>query len=199
MDTKDMILDVAFKGFLEQGFEKISLNELVNRSGLSKGTFYYHFKSKEALLSEVIKKYFKKFIEKQNEYEDCLGNSMDEYVSKLFNMLTDVSKNIDGVCGMKVDIRQFFLLLNEGLRRDEQLMAFSIQRKKKTNDLMIKMVEKGQGNGELRNDLLPEEIANILRVYTEGVLTMWLYRENGSLDDSLKDNLLCFFKLIKSN
>ena len=54
MNTRDLILDVAFRGFLENGFEKISLNELIKRTELTKGAFYYHFKSKDKLLSDIL-------------------------------------------------------------------------------------------------------------------------------------------------
>ncbi|TIR15849.1 MAG: TetR/AcrR family transcriptional regulator [Mesorhizobium sp.] len=44
------ILDAAFKIFLERGYDNTSLNEVIELAGLSKGMFYHHFQSKEALL-----------------------------------------------------------------------------------------------------------------------------------------------------
>jgi AcrR family transcriptional regulator len=44
------ILDEAFRIFLERGYDNASLNDVINEAGLSKGMFYHHFESKEALL-----------------------------------------------------------------------------------------------------------------------------------------------------
>ncbi len=44
------ILDEAFRLFLERGYDNVSLNDLISEAGLSKGLFYHHFESKEALL-----------------------------------------------------------------------------------------------------------------------------------------------------
>lgn len=44
------ILDEAFRIFLDRGYDNASLNDVIYEAGLSKGMFYHHFKSKEALL-----------------------------------------------------------------------------------------------------------------------------------------------------
>jgi AcrR family transcriptional regulator len=44
------ILDEAFRIFLERGYDNASLNDVISEAGLSKGMFYHHFQSKEALL-----------------------------------------------------------------------------------------------------------------------------------------------------
>jgi AcrR family transcriptional regulator len=58
IDTKSHILFESFKQFLSQGYSKVSINDLVKASGLSKGAFYYHFNSKEELFYEAITKFF---------------------------------------------------------------------------------------------------------------------------------------------
>lgn len=47
------ILDQAVWIFLEHGYENTSLNDVISRAGMSKGMFYHHFDSKEALLSAL--------------------------------------------------------------------------------------------------------------------------------------------------
>ncbi|WP_424630175.1 TetR/AcrR family transcriptional regulator [Bradyrhizobium sp. SYSU BS000235] len=44
------ILDQAFTIFLKRGYDNTSLNDVIATAGLSKGMFYHHFPSKEALL-----------------------------------------------------------------------------------------------------------------------------------------------------
>ncbi|TDZ43209.1 TetR/AcrR family transcriptional regulator [Mycobacteroides franklinii] len=47
------LLDLAMALFLERGYEKVSLNDLIATSGMSKGAFYHYFPSKEALVSAL--------------------------------------------------------------------------------------------------------------------------------------------------
>ena len=56
--TKDYILFEAFRLFLEKGYDKVSMNELVRVSGMSKGAFYHYFTSKEELFKEAIITHF---------------------------------------------------------------------------------------------------------------------------------------------
>lgn len=56
--TKQYILFEAFRLFLERGYDKVSMNELVRVSGMSKGAFYHYFTSKEELFKEAIITHF---------------------------------------------------------------------------------------------------------------------------------------------
>lgn len=47
------LLDLAMALFLERGYEKVSLNDLIATSGISKGAFYHYFSSKEALVAAL--------------------------------------------------------------------------------------------------------------------------------------------------
>lgn len=47
MKTENEILEIAFLLFLEKGFSEVSTNELIRAAGLTKGGFYYSFKSRE--------------------------------------------------------------------------------------------------------------------------------------------------------
>lgn len=53
-ETVNLILDVAFRLFMEKGYEHTSIQDIINHlGGLSKGAIYHHFKSKEDILVAV--------------------------------------------------------------------------------------------------------------------------------------------------
>lgn len=53
-ETVNLILDVAFRLFMEKGYERTSIQDIINNlGGLSKGAIYHHFKSKEDILVAV--------------------------------------------------------------------------------------------------------------------------------------------------
>ena len=45
-ETQKKILKVALKLFSEKGFNKVTVDEIVKKSGTSKGSFYQHFRTK---------------------------------------------------------------------------------------------------------------------------------------------------------
>jgi AcrR family transcriptional regulator len=48
-ETRRRILDVAAQAFADRGYTGTSLSDLLKASGVTKGGFYFHFPSKEAL------------------------------------------------------------------------------------------------------------------------------------------------------
>jgi len=47
--TKDRIIEAAFRLIHRQGFNNTSLEDILRESGVGKGNFYHHFKSKDEL------------------------------------------------------------------------------------------------------------------------------------------------------
>lgn len=52
--TREQIVDVADRLFYEHGFEATSFADIAKDVGLSRGNFYYHFKTKDEILAAVI-------------------------------------------------------------------------------------------------------------------------------------------------
>lgn len=53
-ETRRQIVDVADRLFYERGFEATSFADIAKDTGLSRGNFYYHFKTKNEILEAVI-------------------------------------------------------------------------------------------------------------------------------------------------
>ena len=52
-ETVKLILDTATRLFTEKGFEKTSLQDIMNETKLSKGAIYHHFASKEDIFIKI--------------------------------------------------------------------------------------------------------------------------------------------------
>ncbi len=56
-ETINRILDVAFRLFMEKGYDHTSIQDIIDHlGGLSKGAIYHHFKSKEDILIAVMER-----------------------------------------------------------------------------------------------------------------------------------------------
>src|SRR6516165_5547197 len=47
------LIDCAQRLFLEKGYERTTINDVIAATGLSKGAFYHHFRAKEDLLEAI--------------------------------------------------------------------------------------------------------------------------------------------------
>ncbi len=57
-DTKTRILDAAQTLMLSEGFHGVSVDKLITTAGISKGSFFYHFRSKDDLPAALLKRFF---------------------------------------------------------------------------------------------------------------------------------------------
>src|SRR5271154_2817533 len=54
--TRETILAAAADSFAEQGFDRASMREIAQLSGITAGAIYSHFDNKARLLMEVVKR-----------------------------------------------------------------------------------------------------------------------------------------------
>ena len=66
--TRERILDLAEDAIIHKGFAATSIDELVEGAGISKSTFFYHFRDKNDLARQLIQR----FIDRDVEIHACL-------------------------------------------------------------------------------------------------------------------------------
>ncbi len=54
LERKNEILDTAEALFFTKGYEKTTINDILNEIGIAKGTFYYYFKSKDEVMDAIV-------------------------------------------------------------------------------------------------------------------------------------------------
>jgi hypothetical protein len=66
-DRKQHVINIAHQLFIEKGFQATSIQDILEYSGISKGTFYNYFSSKNELLIALFKTIYKKLEHDRNE------------------------------------------------------------------------------------------------------------------------------------
>ncbi len=78
--TRARILEAALDQFAAHGYEAASVDEICARAGVSKGAFYHHFESKQALflalLNDWLKGHGSKEFKKRSEHLYKLCNRL---------------------------------------------------------------------------------------------------------------------------
>lgn len=95
-NTKARIVSAAWKLFYEQGYDDTTVEEIIDESGTSKGSFYHYFEGKDALLGSLAMMFDEKY-EEVSETLDPEMNSFDKlmfYNQALFEMI-DTSIPLD--------------------------------------------------------------------------------------------------------
>lgn len=79
--TKNKIIQVSLKLFSEKGYDAVGVQEIVNKSGITKPTLYYYFGSKLGLLEEIVNNFggelYKRISESAKYNNDLIKNLSD--------------------------------------------------------------------------------------------------------------------------
>lgn len=116
-EIKDKILRSAEVLFKENGFENTSVDSIMKRAGLSKGTFYVHFNSKD----EIIAYFINVVINKINMDLDATINSIEDdtpVTATLLIILERVSFNKVEELGYPLNKNSAIIQINKALNHD---------------------------------------------------------------------------------
>jgi TetR/AcrR family transcriptional repressor of nem operon len=81
-DSRKLIVQTAFKLFMEKSFKAVTFQELRDKTGFSQGAFFYFFKNKQEIYEAVIDMYLDHFatVDYTRIPQDSLRNFLDGYI-----------------------------------------------------------------------------------------------------------------------
>ena len=86
-NQKDRILDAALALFLEKGFDETSVSDIQGRLGIARGTLYYHYPSKEAIMDAIIERFGREVICEAEKAAAEKGGGILERMFALFGCM----------------------------------------------------------------------------------------------------------------
>lgn len=152
--TKLELLKIAYKMFLSKGYENTSIDEIIEEAKIAKGTYYYHFKSKEQMLEEVIQMMIDEYEMKAKE----ILNSDLDLPEKMIGIITSFRPNNDE-----------FQIVDTLNRQDNLIMHNKINRQviERVVPMLSKIVEEGVQLGLLKCENIPERIRIIMIISSQ--------------------------------
>lgn len=99
IDTRRHIIETAFVLFLRKGFKAVRLTDIERAAKITRGTFYYHFTSKEELLREGVSLYYQ-IINKKREEEFARLETLREYIDLAISRLNFCGRTVRKVLVM---------------------------------------------------------------------------------------------------
>jgi AcrR family transcriptional regulator len=166
-DLRARVLDAAVELFAQQGYDGTSVTQVIERAGLTKGGFYHHFASKEALLFEV--------------YGDLISrqlDSMDEILSRRLPPAETLRLLIlDLVESTASSARRALVFWRELGRLGDERTADYRAARRRYHDAVRKLIRQGQATGVFAKVASADTITfTIFGVINE--LPLW-YRPSG--------------------
>ncbi|MCX5864033.1 MAG: TetR/AcrR family transcriptional regulator [Deltaproteobacteria bacterium] len=154
-EKRESILRAAVSEFAEHGYQRASLNNIVKRLGISKGSLYQYFDNKEALFLHV----FDHFTQQVKHYvkASVAGNGRDDFFVVARQVLLAGIAFIDG----HPEYFQVYLkvLFERDVPRREELVArvrlFSLE-------YFGPLADRAMGQGLLRSDIPAHKVVFIL-------------------------------------
>ncbi|MBR6574833.1 MAG: TetR/AcrR family transcriptional regulator [Clostridia bacterium] len=161
-NTKGKIISAAWELFYEQGYDDTTVEEIIERSGTSKGSFYHYFDGKDALLSSLSFLFDEEYARLQQE----LDPDIDAW-DKLLHLNRALFAMIDSRISMELLARLLSSqLITKGNKHllDHDRLYFKYLRQ---------IVREGQDRGQITDALTANEIVKLYALTERSLMYDW--------------------------
>ncbi len=153
---KNEILDAAKEMFFTTGYEKVSIQQIIDKVQIAKGTLYYYFKSKIDLLDDLVKRELAPLLAIINEVKDENSISATEKLNKIFSQVS--SWKIENINLYQIVFKLMYSDANLKIRQKFLNTQFDL-----FAPIYAEIIEEGINDGVYECDD-PLEIANLLLI-----------------------------------
>jgi AcrR family transcriptional regulator len=170
----DRLLDSALPLFVSRGYRATNLEQIAGAAKLSKGSVFFYFGSKEAVLLELLKRVEAIVVDEALKAAAAGGkDATDRLVAFLHHQANLGVTHRD-------EVLLLILMSLEFGERDGDVRRHTGRIYRRLYSFVEKLVRDGQAAGSLRTDLKPRELASIVMANHDGTFLEW-YRRSGSL------------------
>ncbi len=161
-NTKGKIVSAAWKLFYEQGYDETTVEEIVEESGTSRGSFYHYFEGKDALLSSLSVLF-------DDKYEE-LSQTMDPNLSpidKLKHINQELFLMIENTVSVELLGRLFATQLTTSGERH------LLNTNRTYYKLLRQITTEGQKQGIFKDELSINDITKAYAMFERGLMYDW--------------------------
>jgi AcrR family transcriptional regulator len=171
-ERKDQILDAASDVFAEKGLHEARMDDIVEKSGLSKGSLYWYFKSKDDIIIALLGRLFEREFSNLRGLQTAEGSALERLIIFSDSIIDDLKNWL-----RLVPIAYEFL----GLIFRRKIVQQTFRQYMRTYlELLTPLIQEGIDNGEFR-PLDAGEVAIAAGAIYEGTILLWVY-DSTSID-----------------
>jgi TetR/AcrR family transcriptional repressor of nem operon len=168
-NTREHILNVSFGLFLQKSFKEVTMKEIVEETGMSKGAFYHYFESKEQLFLEIIDYAFSSVIDINYSKlsKDSLYNFYNSYITYLNNVNQLFLQNRSNL-NSTFDLN-YYSLIFDALRLFPDFREKMIDTSRAELEAWKEIVHIARKKEEIKSSMTDEQIASIFINTNSGI------------------------------
>lgn len=161
-NTRSRIVNAAWQLFYEQGYDDTTVEEIIEESGTSRGSFYHYFEGKDALLSSLSYLFDEKYEELMGQIDPAMNG---------FEKLMLLNRELFSMIENRVSMELLARLLSSQLitRGDKHLLDHS----RTYYRLLRQIIQQGQQAGELRSDMTVSEMVKTYALLERALMYDW--------------------------
>ncbi len=174
-ERRASILAVATKEFAEHGFEAASYNQIIARTGLSKGAIYYYFDDKEDLYATVLRDVVERLIMGSGDMASAKdAESFWTEFEAWYVRSLKLFQEEPTAMGLARSVAK-------AMTRGAATGAIA-ELRQVARSWMDQFIAQGQSLGAIREDLPEDLLASVLMALEEGI-DLWLGERIGDMSD----------------
>ncbi len=187
IETKAKIYDSADQLFRTYGFDHVSVDSIVEKAGVSKGSFYVHFDSKNSLISALATDFVARLdLDYKSFLESFPPNAMaSEILLSIVGKIVDVLTLTIGYNSMKII---YEALITRTINTDP-IVGYDRELYKMFNEIIKKGIDQQEFQTEMTIDTITKHCIMAIR----GITYEWCIRYP---DFDLKSEVLIHFKIL---
>jgi AcrR family transcriptional regulator len=170
-DSKEHIIKVACKLFLQKSFKEVTMQELVKSTGLSKGAFYHYFESKEHLFLSVVEFFYTAVI--KLHYEEYSRESFYKFYhgyAEEIKRFSEVYHNlfISDVPEEEISMN-YFILVFDAIKIFPEYKARMVEEQHKEMKIWTDVINNARRKGEIKSVMSDEQITQLFLFLSDGM------------------------------
>ena len=142
MTTKERLLAVTFEEIYEYGYYSTSVDKILKKANMNKGSMYHYFKGKKELVLAVIDEHVFKYIDKK--YSAILDTD-DNYIDSMFKVLRN-RDSFNFTLGCRLNS-----LVQELSHQDQDFKEALEKVYVHFEDIIFRVLTKAKENGEIEH------------------------------------------------
>lgn len=180
-DRREEIMKVALELFAEKGYHRTKISDMVNRAGVAQGTFYWYFKSKATIATEIIQSGEERLLEVVSKGYRQVPGTVQDAVSASHALFIELFQ-------FSQDNHHLMELLLKGMDTEETVKEAVLEARRRLEEGFRQNITRAMELGILpAND--PTLQAALLTSLLEGMLERWLFSEHSDLTEKTADEM----------
>jgi len=169
-ETKKKLYEIAERLFTENNFSDVNVEDITDEAGITKGAFYVHFESKDALIAILIADHAARA---DVHYKTFLESLPDDMPSSLvlLALAERIADTLANTFGCK-NMTKIYQMLLSGTAGTEAVKGYG----RELYALVYSILEKGLRSGEFTSSLPPETLSRHFVMAIRGVSYEWCVR-----------------------